>query len=121
MATEKIKIVIVDDEQDLCFLLSDMLTGLGYEVNSFFTLESGMAGIQALKPDWVVLDNNLPDGLGWAKTDDILSIIPGINVIKISANPDSHRNYYKSHVHYLIKPIDVNSIIAFISNTQAAS
>lgn len=121
MVDEKNKITIIDDEQDLCFLLSDILKGNGYEVNSFYTLNSGLEGINATKPHWVILDNDLPDGLGWDKTDQILDMLPGVNIIKISANPDSHRTFYSSNVFYLIKPLDVNSIISLINNSQAAS
>lgn len=121
MAGEKIKIVIVDDERDLCFLLSGILAGNGYEVHTFYTLHEGMEGISAIRPDWVILDNDLPDGLGWSKTGELLNDYPDINIINISANPDSHRSYYPVQVFYLIKPIDVNSILALISNSQAAS
>jgi len=121
MTGEKIKIVIVDDEQDLCFLLSDILVGNGFNVNSFYTLQSGIEGLHAMQPNWLILDNDLPDGSGWSKTDEILDAFPEINIIKISANPDSHRTFYASNVFYLIKPIDVNSIIALINTSQAAS
>src|SRR4051812_36812890 len=104
MDSDKIKIAIVDDEQDICFLLSNILTAQGFFVNTYFTLESGLKGIEVEKPQWVVIDNNLPDGLGWSKTPDILTMLPGVGIINISANPDSHRTYYKSNVHYLIKP-----------------
>src|SRR4051812_25766837 len=114
MNADKTKIIIIDDEQDLCFLLSSMLRTQGFEVNSYFTLRTGLAGIESLKPDWVIIDNNLPDGLGWEHTNAIKDSVPGINIINISANPDSARAGHEPHVHYLIKPIDVSSIVKLI-------
>jgi DNA-binding response OmpR family regulator len=121
MALPKIKIAIIDDEEDLCFLLSEMLTAQGFEVTTFYTLMSGLNGITTLLPDWVIIDNDLPDGSGWENTNKILSSIPGVNIIKISANPDSSRSEYESNVHYLVKPIHVNSIVGLIVKNPAAS
>lgn len=121
MSDPQIKIVIIDDEKDLCFLLADMLGKYGFDVDYFFNLESGLEGIGALKPQWIVIDNDLPDGSGWEKTADILNMLPGVNIINISANPDSPRTAYESGVNYLIKPINVESIVSLIRGTQQAS
>ena len=119
MISEMIKIVIVDDEPDLCFLLSTMLISQGYSVSYFHTLSSGLEGIATVNPDWVIIDNNLPDGLGWEKTEEILKINEAIHLIKISANPDSPRTDNRFNVHYLIKPIKVQSIVELINNYSA--
>jgi DNA-binding NtrC family response regulator len=121
MPAQKTKIVIIDDEEDLCFLLSNLLTAQGFEVNYFFTLSSGLEGIATIKPSWIIIDNDLPDGSGWEKTNLILDSIPDVNIIKISANPDSTRSNYETNVHYLIKPIHVNSIVELIPKTEKSS
>jgi DNA-binding NtrC family response regulator len=114
MTTQKQKIAIIDDEEDLCFLLSGMLKTYGYEVRSFGTLKDGLEGITNMHPDWVVLDNNLPDGLGWEHNPSIQKAAPGVNIINISANPDSARVYLGPGIHYMIKPINANSIVEII-------
>jgi len=114
MVPRKIKIVIIDDEEDLCFVLSNMLQSQGFEVDCYYTLESGLTGIEAVKPEWVIMDNDLPDGRGWEKTNAILNAVPGINIINMSANPDSKHIEGEIKVHYLVKPIHVNSIIEII-------
>jgi DNA-binding NtrC family response regulator len=120
MASGKTKIIIIDDEQDLCFLLSNMLRVQGFEVESFYNLKSGLNGIQSIKPDWVIMDNNLPDGLGWEHTKTIIDSTPGVRVINISANPDSDRAFNDPKIHYLIKPIDVGSVVELINKNSAA-
>jgi len=114
MSSDRIKIVIIDDEEDLCFLLGNMLAAQGYDVNSYYTLQSGIDGIRSEQPDWVIIDNDLPDGRGWDETNSILKSSPGVQLIKISANPDSQRTHDQEGVHYLIKPIHVNSITDLI-------
>jgi len=115
MISEIIKIVIIDDEPDLCFLLSTMLISQGYNVSYFHTIHTGLEGIADIKPDWVIIDNNLPDGLGWEQTREIFKVNENIHIIKISANPDSPRTDNRFNVHYLIKPIKVQSIVELIN------
>jgi DNA-binding NtrC family response regulator len=114
MSAQQTKIVIIDDEADLCFLLSGMLTTYGYTVVYFHTLQSGIEGVRNYQPDWVIIDNNLPDGLGWAVADEFLAIDEKMNLLKISANPDSLRADNRYNVHYMIKPIKVQAIVDLI-------
>lgn len=112
---EKItKILIIDDEEDLCFLLSNMLISNGYDVSYCHTIKDGITAIEKMQPQWVIIDNNLPDGLGWEKSNDILKFDETINIIKISANPDSARNDKRFNIHYLIKPIKVKAVTDLI-------
>lgn len=116
MNAESIKIVIIDDEPDLCFLLSGMLTSYGYQVSYFHTLQGGIEGVGIHQPDWVIIDNNLPDGLGWEGANEILKMNENVHIIKISANPDSPRTDNRYNVHYLIKPIRVQSIVDLMND-----
>ncbi len=109
-----LKIVIVDDEKDFCFLLSGLLRRRGYEVISFNTLSAAMQGISYFKPNWVILDNNFPEGLGWERIDEILRISPDVKMIKISANSDASNNRQTDTIRYLAKPLEVNSILDII-------
>lgn len=115
MSSKKIKIVIIDDEEDLCFLLSNMLRSHGFDVQYYHNLSTGVIGAADIQPDWIIIDNNLPDGLGWEKVTTLIDLVPEVNIIKISANPDSFRDKHRDFVHYLIKPIDVNSIVELVN------
>jgi len=116
MSSEKIKILIIDDEEDLCFLLSNMLIAQGFDVQYYHDLRTGVIGAADSQPDWIIIDNNLPDGLGWEKVTTLIDLVPQVNIIKISANPDSFRDKPRDFVHYLIKPINVNSIVELVNN-----
>ena len=61
------KILIIDDETDLCLLLKEYFVRKNYEVIVSHTLQEGKVLLTENKPDILFLDNNLPDGIGWTE------------------------------------------------------
>jgi two-component system OmpR family response regulator len=58
------KVLIIDDESDICFLLSSILKNSGYSVEYANTLSEGLLKFNSTNPDIILLDVNLPDGCG---------------------------------------------------------
>ena len=58
-------VLIVDDEADICLLLSGLLRRLGYQPTCAHFLEDGRQCLSRQHFDAVFLDLNLPDGLGF--------------------------------------------------------
>ena len=79
------KVLIIDDEEDFGMLMKRFFSQKNYEVHVAYTIEDGMKLIEEIRPDIVFLDNNLPDGYGWDKTDFILTTYPQIQLNLISA------------------------------------
>lgn len=79
------KILIIDDERDLCILLRSYLVPLKYEVHIAYTLTEGIQKLEGISPDIIFLDNNLPDGLGWDKVDYIHKNFPAMAINLMSA------------------------------------
>ncbi len=79
------KVLIVDDEIDLCLLLKSYFQRKGYEVAIAYTLASGLDRLQDFSPDILFLDNNLADGLGWSMVPAIMRSAPSLRVYLISA------------------------------------
>jgi DNA-binding NtrC family response regulator len=79
------KVLIIDDEIDLCHLLKSYFLRKNYEVYLSHTLEQGLAFLKALQPDIVFLDNNLPDGIGWNIAPKIAAEFPQTHINLISA------------------------------------
>lgn len=79
------KVLIIDDEIDLCHLLKSYFLRNDYEVYLAHTLEQGLSFIKTLDPDILFLDNNLPDGTGWSAAPEIASQHPNIYINLISA------------------------------------
>ncbi len=79
------RVLIVDDEADICLLLSGLLRRLGYQPTCAHSIEEGRQFLASQNFDAVFLDLNLPDGLGF----DLLSLIrqqpTNTKIIMISA------------------------------------
>ena len=56
-------VLIIDDERDLCEVMSRILKKEGFDVDCAFNLAEASQKLGA-HPDIVILDNNLPDGTG---------------------------------------------------------
>jgi two-component system OmpR family response regulator len=79
------RVLIVDDEADICLLLSGLLRRLGYQPTCAHFIEEGRQWLDSQQFDAIFLDLNLPDGLGF----DLLPFIKegqhDAKVIMISA------------------------------------
>jgi len=95
------KVLIVDDEADFGFLMKEFFLKKDCEVFVANSIATGLGLLQQERPDYLLLDNNLPDGFGWSKTEFILTNYPKTNLILISAmevpktNSSSFRILYK--------------------------
>ena len=79
------KILIIDDEQDLCILLKDYFDRKNYHVFISNSLADGKQQLVNIRPEVLFLDNNLPDGVGWDSAVEIASAFPGTFIVLISA------------------------------------
>ena len=77
-------ILIIDDEEDLCWLLTNTLQKKEYTILTANTISDGMACLREA-PDLLVLDLKLPDGDGMDLLSRIRAISPQTLVIIISA------------------------------------
>ncbi len=93
MPTRK-KILLIDDDKDFGILMKILLINENFEFLVAHTLIQGMLLLEKENPEFVFLDNMLPDGLGWEKAEYILTNYPqtqlnllsGFNVPKTSAS-----------------------------------
>ena len=75
----------MDDEADFGLLMREFFDKKGYRVFLASSIATGLCLLQQEKPDVMLLDNNLPDGLGWGKTEFILANYPKTQLILVSA------------------------------------
>lgn len=78
------KVLIVEDEGDMCLLLNILLTGKEMELDHVKNLSAAEEYLQTEQPSVIILDNKLPDGFGI----DFISVLkknyPAIKIIMIS-------------------------------------
>ncbi|HEU4901524.1 MAG TPA: response regulator [Flavisolibacter sp.] len=85
MTTRKQKVLIIDDEVDLCLLMRKYFVNKNYEVYISHTLADGMSRLSSNTPDYLFIDYNLPDGLGWDKLPEMYRQHPEVHYHLISA------------------------------------
>lgn len=78
------KVLIVEDEADMCLLLNILLNGKEMELDHVKSLAAAQAYLKETSPDVVLLDNRLPDGFGVDFIGFIKKNYPAIRVIMIS-------------------------------------
>lgn len=109
------KILIIEDEEDLCALLKSFLTRLNYRVYVSYTLKDGLETIETVSPDVIFLDNNLPDGLGWEKLDTIRQMAPNAKINLISAYNFMPSNLTgEDSIRFIEKPIRFSQLMDYL-------
>lgn len=108
--TNKKKILIIDDEPDLCLLMESYFVKKNYAVHSAATLQDGLSQMQLFKPDILFLDNNLPDGIGWSKVESFLHVNPSLRLFLMSGYPPTFPNIPGFSYEVLIKPISFTDL-----------
>jgi two-component system, OmpR family, response regulator len=108
----KKKVVIIDDEEDLCHLMKTYLSDLNYDVFLAYTLGTGLNLMSEVSPDIVFIDNNLPDGLGWEKMNFLMENYPNCKINLISAYRSKAPNELPStrSIQILEKPLSLNAL-----------
>lgn len=83
---EQTKILIIEDEGDICLLLNIILKGeeLDLDLDHVKSLALAKEYLQQEKPAVVLLDNRLPDGLGVDFIPYLRSQFPEIKICMIS-------------------------------------
>ena len=78
------RVLIVEDEGDMCLLLNIILTGKDLELDHVKNLAAAAEYLKDEQPAIVILDNKLPDGFGVDLIPEIKKAYPSIKIIMIS-------------------------------------
>ncbi len=78
------KVLIIEDEGDMCLLLNIMLNGEEMELDHVKNLADAEEYLQKEKASVVILDNKLPDGYGVDFISHIKKNYPSTKIIMIS-------------------------------------
>jgi DNA-binding response OmpR family regulator len=109
------RVLLVDDEEELVSTLSERLALRGIDSDWATSGEEGMRLALANDYDWVVLDLKMPGLGGLATLKAIKSQRPASNIIVLtghSAEEEYQTVMQAGASHYLLKPLDVEDLIA---------
>ena len=82
--TDMKKILIIEDEGDMCLLLNLLLNQNEMVVDHVKTLSGAKKFLETERPSLILLDNRLPDGLGIDFLTYLKKNFPEVKIIMIS-------------------------------------
>ncbi len=114
------KILIVDDESEMCKSMAELLTGIGYRADSVNSGRAAITKYQSWHPDAVLLDRNMPEMDGISCGEKIMEFDPNAKIVIISgydehgpiALDDERKKFIRG---YLTKPIDMNELSSMLA------
>ena len=118
-------ILIVDDEDDILFILKNVLSKRGYSVKEAYSGEECLELVKKEKPDLIFMDIMMPGIDGWEtaktiKTDPKTKDIP-ISMLSVKSDPEDlkrSREYAGADEH-LSKPVDFNLLLSTVKSLLA--
>ena len=124
---KKFKILLVEDDVNLGFLLVDFLESKGFDVKLYRDGTSGFKGFQTGDYDFCIIDIMLPGMDGFTLAGKIKDINPDIPLIILSARQmkdDKIKGFRLGIDDYVTKPFDEDElycrIMAIINRTYSA-
>jgi len=116
----KFKILVVDDDVNLAFLLQQRLESEGFEVENANSVTAGYSTYRSFKPDLVLTDISMGDESGFDLMHRIRNDAPGIKTIYMTGDLSRHlsaleqeRNQH--HAMFLSKPFSERNLLDSIS------
>ncbi|HEY4059690.1 MAG TPA: ATP-binding protein [Kofleriaceae bacterium] len=118
-STNPRKILLVDDNDDACFLLAELVTHAGHEVRTALDGAAALGTVAQFKPDVAILDLGLPvmDGFELAvRLRETLG--PGVRLIALSGygtDNDRAKTAAAGFDLHLVKPVDLSALLSALS------
>jgi len=113
---DRYTILVVEDEDSLCELLSDELGSLGYRVSVARNGLEGLAKLQEIEPDLIICDRAMPAMTGYELLERIRGVfpqyrdLPFIFLTALTAESDKDAVSALKPSAYLEKPLDFEEL-----------
>ena len=107
------RILIVDDEETLCYFIKASLEEKGYQASAAYTAAEGLDLVTRQQIDLVLLDLRLPDGDGLDVLDEIRKVDSNLPVIVLTGHAgieSAVRAMKLGAYDYLEKPINLEEL-----------
>ena len=105
--------MIVEDEKELCFLLSLVLRQKNLKPSCAYSIAEAKKNINSIKPSVLFLDNRLPDGYGIDFISQVKQDFPLTRIVMMTAHnsPEDIRKAKNRGADYFIsKPFNASVI-----------
>ncbi len=109
--SEKANILVIDDEQAICFAFTRYFQQRGYGVQVAASAAAGLEAFKSARPDVVFLDVRLSDGSGLELLGRLRQIDPAVSIVIISAYGSLEvvmQAIRGQAFDYMVKPLDLD-------------
>jgi len=113
------RILIVDDDEDLCTMLGTILFSKNRNIESAYTLGQASNYLEQQVPDIILLDQNLPDGKGFDFLKKITQSHPRARIVMMTSHTfeDNEEHPLKFGASYFMpKPFTLQAIVKLIEH-----
>jgi DNA-binding response OmpR family regulator len=119
MGTQNKTAFIIEDDKDICSLLSIFLKSQNIEVFKAHSLAKAKSLALDLKPALIFVDHRLPDGYGFSYIGELKNKFPKALIVAMTAqnSPELRESIMNNGItHYLEKPFRINELKELINN-----
>lgn len=113
---ENKNLLIVDDDNDLGFLLSETCRSKGFETKLVNSIYDAKIAIADNAPCIIILDNTLPDGYGIDLLPFIETNSKNSKVLLITGDYEKPEFSYNGALQFMKKPFNLSKLQSVISN-----
>lgn len=107
------KLLVVDDEQSICWGLTRLGESMGHEVVAASSAEQALELVEGFKPDVIVLDVRLPGMDGLTAIEHLRERVGRVPIVVVTAYGDLQtavQAVRNGAFEYLIKPFDLDQM-----------
>jgi len=119
-----LRVLLVDDDEDVRFLTTRMLKAAGLQVNA---VASGEEALERLRseaiPDLIILDQNMPRMNGIQTMEQIRVLLPDVLILISSGQPDIEEwaCFKQPNVAVISKPFEMEELLAKLARISKQS
>jgi DNA-binding NtrC family response regulator len=112
--TRKMKVLVVDNEQEFASTLAARLQLRKIEAESVFSGAEALAAVPLFLPDVIILDLQMPDMSGLEVLSQVKTLDPSIEVILLTGHGSFDAGLTSMELgafDYIIKPVDLTQLM----------
>ena len=118
------KVLVVDDEPSMVRTVVDALEPMGFQISTASDGNHGLASLELVQPDLVILDLMMPKRSGLLLLERMRSLDRYIPAIMLTGNPGNRHRQYAEMLGvdaYLMKPIRTELLLRTVQRVLEES
>ena len=113
-------LLIVDDDEVFCDVLSKALTKRGFSITCAHTIDDALNLAETATPEYAIVDLKLSSESGLVLVEKLRNLDPGTRIVMLTGYASiatAVEAIKLGATHYLAKPVDANEIMAAFERT----